>query len=87
MRKQFAVSFLAASISYFATSCQQADTNQSASFRAWNLADLQLETTNVLKVLVLHDMEGLSGQDDWHTFSYSYKEDYERGQKLWVADI
>lgn len=86
MRKQFAVSFLAASISYFTVACQQADTNQSSS-GAWNLADLQPETTNDLKVLVLHDMEGLSGQDDWHTFSYSYKEDYERGQKLLVADI
>lgn len=40
-----------------------------------------------VRVLVLHDMEGLSGQDDWKTFDYSFPEHYRRGQELLVADV
>ena len=40
-----------------------------------------------LRVLITHDMEGLSGQDDWRTFSHNYPEQYARGQRLLVADV
>src|SRR5438093_13274201 len=29
-----------------------------------------------LKVLVLHDMEGLAGEDDWREFSFAYPDLY-----------
>lgn len=41
----------------------------------------------VLRVLVYHDMEGLSGQDDWRTFDFNHPEQYRRGQELLVADL
>lgn len=40
-----------------------------------------------VRVLVLHDMEGLSGQDDWRTFDFDYPEQYRKGQLLLVADV
>jgi D-amino peptidase len=40
-----------------------------------------------LKVLVLHDMEGLAGQDDWKTFDFDFPDAYRRGQELLVADV
>jgi len=40
-----------------------------------------------LRVLVLHDMEGLSGQDDWHTFDFEFTDAYRRGQQLLVDDV
>src|SRR5687768_5314671 len=40
-----------------------------------------------VRVLVLHDMEGLYGQDDWKTFDFSFPEHYRRGQELLVADV
>jgi D-amino peptidase len=40
-----------------------------------------------LRVLVYHDMEGISGQSDWHTFSYSFPDAYQKGRELLVADL
>jgi D-amino peptidase len=40
-----------------------------------------------LRVLVYHDMEGLSGQDDYRTFNYSHPEYYARGRAYLAADI
>jgi D-amino peptidase len=40
-----------------------------------------------VRVLVYHDMEGLSGQDDWKTYLFSHPEKYPDGQKLLVADL
>lgn len=40
-----------------------------------------------LRVLLLHDMEGLSGQDDWKTFDFEFTEQYRRGQLMLVADV
>lgn len=45
------------------------------------------DTDGQLRVLVLHDMEGLSGQDDPRTFSFANAEFYRRGQELLVADV
>jgi D-amino peptidase len=40
-----------------------------------------------IRVLVYHDMEGLAGQDDWHTFLFSHPEKYPEGQKMLAADL
>jgi D-amino peptidase len=42
--------------------------------------------TGEIRVLLLHDMEGLSGQDDPRTFFYG-EELYATGQQLLVADV
>jgi len=61
-----------------------AEPQQSA--EPWHLVDAQPDTGDGIQVLVLHDMEGLSGQDDWRSFSFSHPE-YARGQEMLVADI
>jgi D-amino peptidase len=42
--------------------------------------------TGEIRVLLLHDMEGLSGQDDPRTFFYG-EDLYPKGQRLLVADV
>jgi D-amino peptidase len=42
---------------------------------------------STMRVLVYHDMEGLSGQDDYRTFNYSHPEYYAKGQAWLAADI
>ena len=42
---------------------------------------------STLRVLVYHDMEGLSGQDDYRTFNYSHPEFYRKGQEYLAGDI
>lgn len=44
------------------------------------------EDDGVLRVLVLHDMEGLAGQEDWKTFLHGYPQ-YEEGQQMLAADM
>jgi D-amino peptidase len=39
------------------------------------------------RVLIYHDMEGLSGQDDWRTWSFLFPEQYRVGQDLLAADV
>ena len=43
--------------------------------------------TNKPRVLIYHDMEGLSGEDDWRMFSFSHPEQYTKGRELLTADI
>src|SRR6185436_5429113 len=40
-----------------------------------------------LKVLVLHDMEGLSGEDDWRQFMFGYPDLYAQGRQLLTDDV
>src|SRR5205085_484738 len=40
-----------------------------------------------LRVLVLHDMEGLAGEDDWREFIASYPDLYARGRQLLTDDV
>lgn len=40
-----------------------------------------------IRVLVYHDMEGLSGQDDWRTFDYGHPQFYSRGRQLLTGDV
>lgn len=51
------------------------------------LMDAAADADGIVRVLVYHDMEGLSGQDDWRTFTYRHREPYARGQEMLVADV
>lgn len=53
----------------------------------YTLEQPRVPTADRVRVLVLHDMEGLSGQDDWHTFDFEFTEAYRRGQELLAADV
>lgn len=52
----------------------------------WTLADVRPDTADGIRVLVLHDMEGLSGQSDPQTFFFGTAQ-YPRGQELLAGDI
>ena len=48
---------------------------------------LAQESTQKPRILIYHDMEGLSGEDDWRMFSYSHPEQYKVGRELLTADV
>lgn len=52
----------------------------------WTLTDPTADEDGIIRVLIYHDMEGLSGQDDPLTFEFG-KEQYPLGQQLLVADV
>jgi D-amino peptidase len=52
----------------------------------WLLEAVTPDTSDGLKILVLHDMEGLSGQSDPRTFNFGTPQ-YPTGQELLAADI
>jgi D-amino peptidase len=52
----------------------------------WTLADVRADTSDGLRILVLHDMEGLSGQNDPRSFNFGTPQ-YPQGQQLLAADI
>ncbi len=45
------------------------------------------DSDGILRVLVLHDMEGLSGQDDPRTFDFDHKDRYAEGRENLVLDV
>jgi D-amino peptidase len=61
-------------------------TTAAAPAEPWTLADVVPDTTDGLRILVLHDMEGLSGQSDPKTFNFGEKE-YPKGQEMLAADV
>jgi len=52
----------------------------------WTLEAVTPDTSDGVRILVLHDMEGLSGQSDPKTFDFGTPE-YPTGQELLAADI
>jgi D-amino peptidase len=56
---------------------------------AWLLTAsvVQAQQPRPLKVLVLHDMEGLAGEDDWREFFFSYPDRYAVGRQLLTDDV
>lgn len=52
----------------------------------WTDSNIDVNTADGVRVLILHDMEGLSGQDDPLTFLFG-TEQYPHGQDLLVADV
>lgn len=53
----------------------------------WTLEAPAAVTEGTLRVLVYHDMEGLSGQDDPDTFRFQHRERYEEGRVLLTDDV
>ena len=53
---------------------------------AWTLETVTADTTDGVRILVIHDMEGLSGQDNPKTYFFGEKE-YPQGQEMLVGDI
>jgi D-amino peptidase len=45
------------------------------------------DADGILRVLVLHDMEGLSGQSDPKTFDFDHTEEYTQGREYLVGDV
>ena len=52
----------------------------------WVIEDAQVNYDDGIRILVLHDMEGLAGQDDPRTFDFD-NEEYAIGQDLLVGDV
>lgn len=52
----------------------------------WSLEGVIPDTSDGIRILVLHDMEGLSGQSDAATFFYGWPR-YTEGQELLAGDI
>ena len=52
----------------------------------WTLTDPAPDEDGVTRVLIYHDMEGLSGQDDPRSFEFG-KEEYAGGRELLTADV
>lgn len=52
----------------------------------WSVNDVTPDDDGVLRILVLHDMEGLSGQEDWKSFMFGMEE-YPEGQEMLAADM
>src|SRR5262245_43771923 len=40
-----------------------------------------------VRILLLHDMEGLTGQDDWREISFGYPEQYAKGRQKLLDDV
>lgn len=71
----------------FITACAPSNPESpAAQAEAWTLTDVRPDTSDGLRILVLHDMEGLSGQSDPRTFLFSMPQ-YPQGQELLVSDI
>jgi D-amino peptidase len=78
-------------VAVIAAACAQNAEDRSPTQRAvtaapWVVEDAQVDTDDGIRILVLHDMEGLSGQDDPKTFDFG-NEEYPRGQDLLVGDV
>jgi len=52
----------------------------------WATTPGATDTSDGIRVLVLHDMEGLAGQDDWHSFVFGDPK-YPSGQQMLAADV
>lgn len=80
---------LTAFVAVSACEPRTADTGSSSSLSTsepWLVTDAQPNTGDGIRILVLHDMEGLSGQDDPKTFDFE-NDEYALGQDLLVGDV
>lgn len=67
--------------------CESRPVNsRSTDSEPWTLEDARPNTDDGIRILVLHDMEGLSGQDDPRTFDFG-NDEYGLGQDLLVGDV
>ncbi len=52
----------------------------------WREVPLRINTGDGIDILLIYDMEGVSGLDEWRMFDASFPE-YERGRELLTADV
>ncbi len=52
----------------------------------WTIESAAVDTSDGIRILVHHDMEGLAGQDDWHSFDFGDPQ-YPHGQEMLAADV
>ncbi len=74
-----------AGIGFVLSACGGAD-GGSATGEPWTLAPPSSDLSDGISVLILHDMEGLSGEDHPDQFRFG-KPAYPRGQELLVGDV
>lgn len=63
-----------------------AESARMAAAEPWTLEDVAPNTEDGIRVLIIHDMEGLSGQDDPRSYRFG-TEQYASGQAMLAADI
>ncbi len=78
-------------VAWVAVACEpqagdQIPTDRPLTAAPWVVEDAQVNAGDGIRILVLHDMEGLSGQDDPRTFDFDNPE-YALGQELLVGDV
>jgi D-amino peptidase len=66
--------------------CGPAPAPATASNEPWTLTEARPDTTDGVRILVLHDMEGLSGQSDPASFDFGSPR-YPQGQEMLAADV
>ena len=64
----------------------QSPTEQASSSAPWVIENAQVNVDDGIRILVLHDMEGLAGQNDPKTFDFD-NEEYSLGQELLIGDV
>lgn len=57
-----------------------------ASSAPWSEVPLHIDTKDGVAVLLVYDMEGVSGLDDWRMFDANFPE-YEQGRELLTGDV
>ena len=81
---------LSAAICLAAAACQPAppssDASQEMSAEPWTLEDYEPRTDDGIRVLIIHDMEGLAGQSDPSSFNFG-TDLYPSGQEWLAGDI
>src|SRR4029077_20202419 len=68
-------------------SAERAMRRMLALFTATFLVATAAQAQRPVRILLLHDMEGLSGEDDWRQFSFGYPEQYAKGRQLLTDDV
>jgi D-amino peptidase len=79
----------AVAIAVLTAACQpQSDdaTGRASAGEPWTIENAQVNTEDGIRILILHDMEGLAGQDDPKTFDFG-NDEYPLGQDLLVGDV
>ncbi|MGE0441926.1 MAG: M55 family metallopeptidase [Gemmatimonadales bacterium] len=66
--------------------CTGARRAADAATEPWTAEPAAIDTTDGIRILVLHDMEGLAGEDDPNQFFFG-KPEYPHGQELLAADL
>lgn len=69
-----------------AAACEAAPGESAMPSTPWSIEDYQPQADDGIRVLIIHDMEGLSGQDDPSSFDFG-TDLYPMGQELLAADI